>query len=172
MKILKLGSALALSFALSPFAIAAGSEQAQSMDLAGIKAKCSELLQNEQLKPFKAVVSCKQVVTQWRPAAAQADALQVANTKEIGASFNLKGYEVPFKSEALEMPSTFAACTTLEQIRLTVPAVDIELTCAALESVQSVADLCAPAIEERLDSDPGIQIVETTGQTFNSCSGR
>ncbi len=171
MKILKLGSALALSLCLSASAFAASAQQGQTMDLAGIKAKCSELLQNEQLKPFKAIVSCKQVLTQWRPAAAQADALQVANSKEIGASFNLKGYEVPFKSESMEMPSTPASCTTLEQVRTTIPAVDIELSCAALDSVQSVADICAPAIDERIEADPSIQIVELTGHTFNSCTG-
>ncbi|RYZ60090.1 MAG: hypothetical protein EOP07_01920 [Proteobacteria bacterium] len=174
MKLSKLSSAwiVAIAIASGSTAMAAGAEGSQTLDLAGIKAKCAELLQNEQLKPFKAVVSCKQVVTQWRPAAAQADALQVANFKEVGATFTLKGYEVPFKSEVLDLAPTPASCSTLEQVRLTVPAVDIELACDALESVQNITDICQPAIAARVDADPSIQIEELTGETFNSCNGK
>jgi hypothetical protein len=185
MKLSKLSSAwiVAVTLGSASSVIAANAEQIQSgrqsqtaqqsqtVDLSGIKSKCAELLQNEQLKPFKAVVSCKQVVTQWRPAKSQADALQVANFKEVGASFTLKGYEVPFKSEVLDLAPTPASCSTLEQVRLTVPTVDIELSCDALDNVQSIADICEPAIAERVDADPGIQNEELTGETFNSCSG-
>lgn len=162
--------------ALSTFgltlATGAFASSGQTLDLAGLKAKCNELQANEQLKPFKAVVSCKQVSTEWRPSAAQAAPVEVANFKEIGASFTLKGYDVPFKSEAIDVGASFASCSVLEQVRKTVPAVDIELSCEALDAVEGIADICGPAIDARVDADPSIVIEELTGETFNSCGGK
>ncbi|MES2743871.1 MAG: hypothetical protein V4655_00530 [Bdellovibrionota bacterium] len=158
------------SLSIAPSLFAAS--PSQNLDLAGLKVKCNELQANEQLKPFKAVVSCKQTSTEWRPSQAEADPTQIANFKEVGASFTLKGYEVPFKSEAIEIPSSFVSCSILEQVRKSVPAVDIELSCEALNSVDSIADLCAPAIDARVDADPSIVFEELTGATYNSCSGK
>jgi hypothetical protein len=162
-------SVLAFGFALSASAYAAQGGSQSSMTLQDLKNKCTELSANEQLKPFKAVVTCKQVSTEWRPAA-ESPTIEVQNTKQIGASFSLKGYAVPFQAEDVEVGPATAACTVLEQYQLTVPAVDIELDCAGLNAVQSLADLCGPVIDERLTADPSIQIEEKTGATFNSCN--
>jgi hypothetical protein len=48
-------------------------------------------------------------------------------------------------------------------------AVDLELECDALDQVQTLTDLYAPAIDARVGADPSIQIEEPTGQTFNTC---
>lgn len=163
-------SVLALGFALSASAAYSAQGQGQSsMTLEGLKNKCTELSANEQLKPFKAVVTCKQVATEWRPSA-ESPTIEVQNSKQIGASFSLKGYAVPFQAEDVQVGPATAACTVLDQYQLTVPAVDIELDCAGLQAVQSLADLCGPAIEERVTADPSIQIEEKTGATFNSCN--
>lgn len=143
-----------------------------TLSLQGLKAKCNELQANEQLKPFKAVVSCKQVATEWRPASAAVAPVEVSNYKEIGASFSLKGYQVPFEAEPVQVGASFAACTALEEYSLTVPAVDIELECAALDAVESIADICGPAIDARVTADPSIVIEEPTGKKFNTCSGK
>lgn len=156
-----------VSIALAPAAFAASSSQ--NLELAELKVKCNELQANEQLKPFKAVVSCKQSATEWRPSASQAAPIEVANFKEIGASFSLKGYAVPFKSEAIEVAASFASCSVLEEVRKSVPAVDIELDCSALNEVESIAEICGPAIDARVEADPSIVIEEVTGKTFNSC---
>lgn len=162
-------SVLAFGFAVSASAFAAQGGNQSSMNLEGLKNKCTELSANEQLKPFKAVVTCKQVTTEWRPAA-ESPSVEVQNSKQIGASFSLKGYAVPFQAEDVEVGPATAACTVLEQYKLTVPAVDIELDCAGLQAVQKLADLCGPVIDERVTADPSIQIEEKTGATFNSCS--
>jgi len=165
-------SAVALGFILSASAYSAQAEQptGEQMNLDALKSKCTELQANEQLKPFKAVVTCKQVTTQWRPSQQAAAPVSVPNTKEIGASFSLKGYAVPFTAEPVDIAPSEAGCTILEQFKLTVPAVDIELDCAGLEAVQKLADLCGPAIDERVTADPSIQVEEPTGLTFNSCT--
>jgi len=165
-------SVLALGFILSASAYSAQSQQpaGESMTLDALKSKCTELQANEQLKPFKAVVTCKQVSTEWRPSQQLAPPVKVDNMKEIGASFSLKGYAVPFTAEEVEIAPAEAGCTVLEQFKLTVPAVDIELDCAGLEAVQKLADLCGPAIDERVTADPSIQVEEATGVIFNSCS--
>jgi hypothetical protein len=162
-------SVLAFGVAVSASAFAAQGGSQTSMTLEGLKDKCTELSANEQLKPFKAVVTCKQVATEWRPAA-ESPSVEVQNSKQIGASFSLKGYAVPFQAEDVEVGPATAACTVLEQYKLTVPAVDIELDCAGLQAVQKLTDLCGPAIDERVTADPSIQIEEATGVTFNSCN--
>jgi len=149
-----------------------GGSPGSSMTLQDLKGKCMELSANEQLKPFKAVVSCKQVTTEWRPAAQSVDPVKIQNTKQIGASFSLKGYAVPFQIEQIEVSPSEAACHLLEQYTITVPAVDLELDCSALTQVQNLADLCSPAIEERVSADPGIAIEEATGESFNTCTGQ
>lgn len=168
MKTLSCLSILLLGASASAFA---GTPNNGSMTLAGLKAKCVELSANEQLKPFKAIVTCNQVATVWRPGAEAADTIKVQNVKQIGASFSLKGYAVPFQMEAVEVQPSEAACSVLQQFKLTVPAVDIELDCAALAQVETIAALCSPVIEERVTADPTIQIEEPTGETFNTCSG-
>jgi hypothetical protein len=140
--------------------------------LQDLKSKCMELSANEQLKPFKAVVSCKQVASEWRPSAQPVDSIKIQNTKQIGASFSLKGYAVPFQLEEIAVSPSEAACHLLEQYTITVPAVDLELDCSALEQVQNLADLCGPAIEERFSADPALAIEEATGKTFNTCTGQ
>ena len=165
---------LVLGFGSSSASLMAGAVGAGTnagiVDLVGIKAKCNELLQNEQLKPFKALVSCSQVSMEWRPSRSLvSEPVQVANAKSIGASFQMKGYQVPFASENVPVAPALASCTTLEQVKITVPAVDLELECAALDQVQTLTDLCAPAIDARVGADPSIQIEEPTGQTFNTC---
>jgi hypothetical protein len=162
-------SVLAFGLVASASAFAAQGGSQSSMTLEGLKNKCTELSANEQLKPFKAVVTCKQVATQWRPSA-EAPSVEVQNSKQIGASFSLKGYAVPFQAEDVQVGPATAACTVLEQYKLTVPAVDIELDCNGLNAVQSLADLCGPVIDERLAADPSLQIEEPTGATFNSCN--
>ncbi|MBC7658439.1 MAG: hypothetical protein H7249_01895 [Chitinophagaceae bacterium] len=171
MKMNKAASAVIFAMTMvTGTAVHAGTTPA-TLDLNGLKAKCNELLQNSQLKPFKAVVSCSQVTSEWRPATAQQpDSLDVANTKTIGASFTLKGYEVPFKSEDVAMAPTLASCNLLEQVKKTVPAVDIELECSALDAITTLAQLCEPAIDARLAADPSIETTELTGKTFNSCN--
>lgn len=161
-------SVVAFGVALSASAFAAQGTNNGTMTLEGLKNKCTELSANEQLKPFKAVVTCKQVSTEWRPA--QGQSIDIQNMKQIGASFSLKGYAVPFQAEDVEAGPTQVACSVHEQYKLTVPAVDIELDCAGLQAVQKLADLCGPAIDERVQADPSIQIEEATGVTFNSCS--
>lgn len=160
-------SLVALALSTSAFAAGTGSG---TLTLDSLKNKCTELSANDQLKPFKAIVTCKQVATEWRPAAAQAEPVQIENMKEIGASFALKGYAVPFQAEEVEAAPAQAACSVLEQYKLTVPAVDIELDCAGLQAVTKLADLCGPVIDERVKADPSIQIAEATGITFNSCN--
>lgn len=155
------------SFGLAPTLLAGGT--IQRLNLPEFKAKCSELQANEQLKPFKAVMSCKQSSTEWRTSKATAPEVRIANFKEIGASFTLKGYEVPFESEAVEVLASFAPCSVMEEVRKTVPAVDIELGCEALSQVESIAELCGAEIDARVEADPDILIEELTGKTFNSC---
>ena len=163
---------LAVAVTGSAHAFAATGSKDQTLDLVGLKSKCAELQQNEQLKPFKAVVSCNQVVTEWRTSTTlQADPVSIKNTRQIGASFTLKGYEVPFEAEVADIAPAFAPCSMMEQVRRTVPAVDIELSCEALAKVQSISEFCGPAINERLQADPSIQIEELTGRTFDSCKG-
>jgi len=169
MKNIASASVFALGLGASSFA---GLAQAVNLDLPGLKAKCAELSADEQLKPFKAVVTCKQVVTEWRPSSQTANPSTIANTKEIGASFSLKSYAVPFESESIDVSPSQYSCTILEQVKATVPAVDMELDCAALDQVQKLSDLCGPIIEERLAADPGIEVVEPTGKIFNSCTGQ
>lgn len=160
-----------LSASPSGFAVS-DSSKAQTMSLADLKAKCAELSADEQLKPFKALVSCKQTVKEWRPVGQAGESLMIENTKEIGASFSLKGYAVPFQSEEVAMAPAAIACQIYEQVQISVPAVDLDLSCDALTKVDKLSDLCAPAIEERIKADPGIQQIETTGKTFNTCQGR
>ncbi|MDQ3233219.1 MAG: hypothetical protein M3Q07_15485, partial [Pseudobdellovibrionaceae bacterium] len=83
-------SVLAFGLVASASGFAAQGGSQSQMTLEGLKNKCTELSANEQLKPFKAVVTCKQVSTEWRPAA-EAPSVEVQNTKQIGASFSLKG---------------------------------------------------------------------------------
>jgi hypothetical protein len=149
--------------------MAAGST---GMTLGDLKAKCNELQANDQLKPFKAVVSCKKSTTEWRPAAtAPGTTEEIANSGTIGASFTVKGFQVPFKSEAIDVPGQSIGCQTLEQIKKSVAAVDIELSCADLNAVTTIAALCGPAIDARVTADPSIVTEAPTGQVFDTCSG-
>ncbi len=163
-------STLILSSSLSISALAAAPQNG-SLTLAGLKAKCVELSGNEQLKPFKALVSCQQYSTEWRVSVQKADPIVLKNATKIGASFALKGYSVPFRAEEVLAPSTEVGCQQLDQYGLTVPSVDIELDCAALSTVDSLAAFCGPLIEERLKADPSLQIEEATGMSLNSCQG-
>lgn len=148
------------------------SGNAKFLDLDGLKAKCAELSADEQLKPFKAVVSCRQTLLEWRPAEKQAAPVMIENVKQVGATLTLKSYSVPFQAEDVEVSPSQASCQLWEQHRITVPAVDIELDCDALAKVSSLTELCSPAIDQHLASDPAIQQIEATGNTFDSCRGR
>lgn len=86
-------------------------------------------------------------------------------------TLTLKGYEVPLKAEVMDIARPAASRPTLEQVQLTVPAVDIELACAAFKSVENITDICEPAIAARVEADPAIQIESVTGKTFNFCTG-
>ncbi|MCX6131312.1 MAG: hypothetical protein NTX25_19910 [Proteobacteria bacterium] len=162
-----LSTVLFLGFTVSAFG--GVNNRNTTLNLTALKAKCADLTANEQLKQFKAMVTCKQVLTEWRPSTKTADPIEMQNTKEIGAAFSLKGYTVPFQAEAVEVSPSLAACGAMEQVRVTVPAVDLELTCDALAQVEKLSDLCGPAIEERIKADPSIQVTEATGESFSSC---
>ena len=144
----------------------------ETMDLEALKAKCQELSSNQQLKPFSAIVTCREVSTEWREAEMdEPETIEISNAREIGASFRLKGFEVPYDGEVVAVEPTLAKCAVLEEYKLTISAVDIELSCEALQEVQSLAQLCSPAIEDRLSEDPNVLREEKTGRTFNSCVG-
>ena len=148
----------------------AGVRSGTALTLQDLKTKCVELTANEQLKPFKAKVTCSQVSNQWRRSAAAADPLKLENSNEIGATFNLKSFTVPAQAELVPLPATEIECQVWEQYKITTSAVDMELDCAALEAVENIAALCTPAIEERVKADPSVQVEEATGQKYNTCA--
>lgn len=144
----------------------------QSFDLNDLKNKCTELAQNQQLKPFSATVSCREVSYEWRKMQMQNPInITINNRREVGATVRLKSFQVPYSSESVMVAPTPADCTVLEEIKMVVPAVDIELSCADVQQVDSIANLCGPAITERLTDDPSIIRETRTGRMFNTCFG-
>jgi hypothetical protein len=172
---MKLKQSLTIGLMTLGFASAAAAQDGattESLSLEELKAKCTELSSNQQLKPFNAVVTCREVSLEWREMQMeQPETIAIENAREIGATFRLKGFEVPYGSESVQVEPTVAACTVLEEYEITIPAVDVELSCDALNQVASLAELCTPAIEERIQDDPSIMQEQRTGRTFNTCVG-
>ena len=83
----------------------------------------------------------------------------------------MKSFEFPFVGQAVQIDDTVANCEVLERYKVTVPAVDVELTCAELEEIQNFTEFCTPIIDERVEQDQGIMLEEKTGEVYNTCSG-
>ncbi len=147
-----------------------GNVKGYGMTLDELKAKCVELSANQQIKPFKVQVTCSEVSKIWREG--QPTQVAVDNSREVGATLRMKGFEVPYSGNTLPAGQTTANCSTLEQFQLTVPAVDIELSCDELTQINNLADFCAPHIDARVQADPGIVLSEPTGAKQNVCDGK
>jgi hypothetical protein len=145
---------------------AVGQESAQ---LTSLKDKCAELTANQQIKPFKIQVTCSETSFVWKPA--QPSEFRLPNLREVGASARMKSFEFPFVGGAVQIDDTVANCEVLERHKVTIPAVDVELTCAELEEIQNFTDFCTPIIDERVEQDQGIMLTEKTGEVYNTCSG-
>jgi len=128
-----------------------------------------ELSGNQQIKPFKAVVTCREVSYVWRQAPSkETQALQ--NAREVGASIRMKGFETPYSGESVPVSPSQAQCVVMEKWKLSVPAVDTELTCDDLRSIEDITQFCLGQIDQRLQEDSSLMIEEATGERINTCS--
>jgi hypothetical protein len=139
-----------------------------TLDLAGLKAKCAELTQNSQLKPFKIQVTCRQEIQQWRSAPSAEKPL--TNVRTVGGSLRMKNYDVGFVDGAQPITDTAAPCAVVEKWKSVVPAVDLEISCDELTPIENISDYCTPIIEQRIQEDPSIVTEASTGEMYNTCA--
>jgi hypothetical protein len=153
---------LALGLSTSVFA-----EGSDKLDLVGLKAKCAELTQNSQLKPFKIQVTCRQEIQQWRLRGTSE--MTLPNSRTVGGSLRMKSYDVAFVNGTQPIVDSTAPCPVLEKWKSIVPAVDLEITCDELNPIESISDYCVPIIEARIQVDQSIVTEVPTGEIYDGC---
>ena len=167
---MKLRSLLPVVLLSSTFAMAGpDQEQKGSQQLEALKDKCADLLANQQIKPFKIQVTCSETSHVWKMA--KPGAFGLPNLREVGASARMKNFEFPFVGNQVAAADTTASCHMLERYKITVPAVDVELSCAELDAIDNFTEFCTPIINERVKQDPGIVLAEKTGEIYSTCAG-
>jgi len=140
-----------------------------AMDFSSLKAKCLELSSNQQLKPFKAIVSCKEVSYVWREAKEQTRKT-LQNSRQIGSSIRMKGFETPEQEVGVPIEDSNARCTVMEKWKRTVPSVDAELSCDELNNVADLTQYCFHQVTQRVEEDSSLAVEEATGERLDTCT--
>jgi len=143
-------------------------DTAERSNLESLKAKCAELSSNQQLKPLKVQVTCRESGFYWKQAETSAQ-LQLTGHRELGAAVHMKNFEVPFEGAAVVALTLTATCPIFEKVRYQIAGVDVQLSCEDLNQVESLAAYCTPIIDERRAADPSVVQEEATSETLNPC---
>lgn len=156
-------------FAFASMTAFAGGDSAANLDLQGLKDKCVELQGNQQLKPFKAQVTCREIAYIWQKG--EVTPLTLKNEREVGGAVRMKNFGVPYQAGPAAIADSSASCEILHKFKRVVPAVDVELSCDELLAIEDLSTFCTPIIDARVAEDPSIVTFEKTSEIYNTCSG-
>jgi hypothetical protein len=157
-----------MSCAFTAMAANHGDEGGQTgVTLDDLRAKCAEFAADDQLKPVKAVVTCNQLSYVWVPAAAKPG--QLANTLNVGASVQMKGFHVNEQLFPVATDATPVQCLNFVKMERKVGNIDVEMQCADLDNITDLSAFCQPIIADRLAADPGLLTERPTSETQSFC---
>ena len=138
-----------------------------NISLQDLKAKCADLLANPQIKPVTVKISCNEQSTYWTPGPNKG--ANLPNTKQVGASVQMKGFVVPNAFFPIQANSTPIQCQTFVEMRRTVHNVDTELSCSDIAAINDLGSFCAPLVDSRVAQDPSLVEEAPTGRQQNLC---
>ena len=144
-------------------------EVPQRGNLEQLKQKCAELQANQQIKPFKVQITCRESGFTWKQG--QGAPVSILGHREVGGSVRMKNMEIPYTGREVKVEPTIGSCPTFEKWKYLIAAVDVQLSCEELNKVTSVTEFCLPVIFERVQQDPTIVQQENTGEVLNVCKG-
>lgn len=138
--------------------------QASFMDL---RSKCSEFTANPQMKPVSAKLHCSEQQFVWKaldPARAS-----LKNFRQVGAQLDLKSYSSPHEFTEFRADDTWFGCPTFIKVQRSIPAVEVELSCADFLNINDVHAFCETELNRRAKQDPSLWEETGTNETVTFC---
>ena len=135
----------------------AGSNAASptTISLDNLKAKCSEIAANPQMKPVSVNVVCEENQLYWTPGA-ESKPKELPNSKSVSVSLGMKTFQSTPVSFSYTAQGTPYSCPSFVQVERHLGPANVTLDCQQILQIQNLGDYCAPIVEQRAQQDASL----------------